>query len=131
MKYLDESGFCLCLPPAYTWASKGRAHQHRVKTRWGSKGRTNLIGTSRVEAESELPEYEMLEGRCRTKEVIDYLDLLAAKAEEEAEAVVVVLDDAPFHRAGVLQAQRCRHSGERNGNRRDFGCTTRRPTARI
>ncbi len=109
LKYLDESGFCLCLPPTYTWTSKGRAHQHRVRTRWGSKGRINLIGTLRVEGEAKkLLEYEMLEGRCRTKEVVDYLNVLATKAEEEAKPCVVVLDNAPFHRAGVLQAERAR-----------------------
>lgn len=108
MKYLDESGFCLCLPPTYAWTLKGRAYQHRVKTRWGSKGRINLIGALRVEGESKLLEYEMLEERCRTKEVVDYLDILAAKAEEEAKPVVVALDNAPFHRAGVLQAERAK-----------------------
>lgn len=109
MKYLDESGFCLCLPPAYTWTLKGRAHQHRVKTRWGSKGRINLIGTLSLGGESKLLEYEMLEGGgCRNGEVIDYLDILAEKAEEEAKPVVVVLDNAPFHRAGALQAERAK-----------------------
>lgn len=103
MKYLDESGFCLCLPPAYTWTLKGRTHQRRVKTRWGSKGRINLIGTLRVEGEGELLEYEMLEGGCRTREVLGYLDALAEKAEEEAKPCVVVLDNAPFHRARALQ----------------------------
>ncbi len=108
MKYLDESGFCLCLPPAYTWTLKGRAYQHLVKTRWGSKGRINLIGTLRVEGEGELLEYEMLEGGCRTREVLGYLDALAEKAQEEARPCVVVLDNAPFHRAGVLQERRAR-----------------------
>jgi transposase len=108
LKYLDESGFCLCLPPAYTWTLKGRAHQHRVKTRWGSKGRINLIGTLSLGGESKLLEYEMLEGGCRNGEVIDYLDILAEKAEEDAKPVVVVLDNAPFHRAGALQAERAK-----------------------
>ena len=45
LKYLDESGFYLCLPPTHTWTLKGQAHQHRVRSRWGSEGRINLIGT--------------------------------------------------------------------------------------
>ncbi len=28
LKYLDESGFYLCLPPTHTWTKKGQAHQH-------------------------------------------------------------------------------------------------------
>jgi putative transposase len=107
LRYLDESGFCLCLPPSYTWTLKGSAHQHRVKTRWGSKGRINLIGTLRVGGEGELLEYEMLEGGCRSGEVIGYLEVLAEKARQEArDSCVVVLDNAPFHRAGVLQERR-------------------------
>jgi transposase len=46
LKYLDESGFHLCLPPTrHTWTLKGAEHQHRVRSRWGSRGRINLIGT--------------------------------------------------------------------------------------
>ncbi len=45
LKYLDESGFRLCLPPTHTWTLKGTEHQHRLRSRWGSQGRINLIGT--------------------------------------------------------------------------------------
>lgn len=93
--HLDFEGARLPTPP--------------VKTRWGSKGRINLIGTLRVEGGGELLEYEMLEGGCRTREVLGYLDALAEKAqEEEARPCVVVLENAPFHRAGVLQERRAR-----------------------
>lgn len=108
MKYLDESGFSLCLPPAYTWTLKGQKHQHRVPTRWGKQGRINLIGTLRLEGEGEerLLEYRLLEGSCRSGEVVAYLDLLAEKAQQEEKSVVVVLDRAPFHRAGALGERR-------------------------
>ena len=108
LKYLDESGFCLCLPPAYTWTPKGQEHQHRVRTRWGKQGRINLIGTLCLEGESERLQYRMLEGSCRSAEVVGYLTLLADQAEREDKSVVVVLDRAPFHRAKVVQEERGR-----------------------
>ena len=105
LKYLDESGFSLCVPPAYTWTPKGQEHQHRVRTRWGRQGRINLIGTLSLEGETERLEYRMLEGSCRSVEVVDYLNLLADEAEREDKAVVVVLDRAPFHRAKVVKEE--------------------------
>jgi len=36
-KYLDVSGFSLCLPPTSCWTQKGRAHQHRDPKRGGRK----------------------------------------------------------------------------------------------
>ena len=107
LKYLDQSGFSLCLPPAYSWTRKGRANQHRVRTRWGKEGRVNLIGTLPFEdgAEQRL-EYRVLEGPCRTAEVIAYVDVLAEEAEREGKPVVVVLDNAPFHKAGAVRDAR-------------------------
>ncbi len=102
LKYLDESGFSLCLPPTCTWTRRGQPHQHRVPTRWVSRGRVNLIGTLCLEggeAGGRL-EYSMLDGPCRTGEVVLYLDALAEDAEEE---VVVVLDNAPFHTAKAVE----------------------------
>lgn len=96
----------MCLPPAYSWTKKGRANQHRVRTRWGKEGRINLIGTLSLEGRFESLEYRMLEGPCRTAEVMDYLDALAEEAEREGKPVVVVLDRAPFHRAGAVRERR-------------------------
>lgn len=96
----------MCLPPAYGWAKKGRAHQHRVPTRWGRHGRVNLLGTLRFEGKGgeERLEYRLLEGSCRTAEVVDYLDALAEEAGRRDEpTVVVVLDNAPFHTAKALR----------------------------
>ena len=80
----------MCLPPAYSsWTKKGRANQHRVRTRWGKQGRVNLIGTLSLEGRFESLEYRMLEGPCRTTaEVMDYLlDALAKEAEREGKPV--------------------------------------------
>ncbi len=96
----------MCLPPSYSWTKKGRANQHRVRTRWGKEGRVNLIGTLSSEGRFESLEYRMLEGSCRTAEVTGYLDLLAEEAEQEGKPVVVVLDRAPFHQAGAVRERR-------------------------
>ncbi len=106
LKYLDQSGFSLCLPPAYSWTKKGRANRHEVRTRWGKQGRLNLIGTLSSNRGIESLEYRMLEGACRTGEVLSYLDALAEEAEREGRAVVVVLDNAPFHKAGAVRDAR-------------------------
>ncbi len=48
-----------------------------------------------------------LEGSCRTAEVLSYLDALAEGAEREGKKPVwVVLDRAPFHRAGAVRERR-------------------------
>lgn len=46
----------------------------------------------------------MVEGPCRSTEVVAYLDALAEEAREEE--VVVVLDNAPFHTAGKVKERR-------------------------
>ena len=97
----------MCLPPAYCWTRKGREHQHRVRTRWGKQGRINLIGTLALASSgNERLEYRMLEGSCRTGEVLSYLNDLAERAEREGKPVVVVLDNAPFHKAGAVRDAR-------------------------
>ena len=106
MKYLDESGFSLCLPPTSCWTRKGQAHQHRVPTRWGSGGRVNLIGTLALEDGEERLEYKMLDGPCRSGEVVLYLNALAGEAEGTNKEVVVVLDNAPFHTAKAVKERR-------------------------
>jgi putative transposase len=105
LKYLDESGFSLCLPPTSCWTRKGRAHQHRVKTRWGSKGRVNLIGTMSPKegGAGERLEYAMIEGPCRSGEVVGYLDALAEEAQKTGKEVMVVMDNALFHTAGMIR----------------------------
>jgi transposase len=77
-----------------------------VRIRWGKQGRINLIGTLVLQGETEWLEYKILEGSCRSGEVIGYLQHLAERAEQEGEAVLVVLDRASFHRAEALQEER-------------------------
>jgi len=77
-----------------------------VPTRWGSGGRINLIGTLCLEGVSERLEYTMIEGACRSGEVVGYLDALAEEAERANKPVVVVLDNAPFHTAGAVKERR-------------------------
>lgn len=103
MRYLDESGFSLSLPPTSTWTKKGSSHQHRVPTRWGSEGRINIIGTLRWDEGGERLEYATLEGSCRSTEVIAYLDALAKETADKGEETVVVMDNAPSHTAGVVR----------------------------
>ena len=85
------------------------------------------MGTLRVEGDlgHERLEYRVLEGSCNSEEVLLYLDALAHKAEQEGKPCVVVLDNAPFHTAGV-SSESVRSGGKRGGS--PFtGC---RPTAR-
>lgn len=62
----------------------------------------NVVGTLRLDGSGEQLEYAMLEGSCRSGEVIAYLDALAEEADEDEE-VVVVMDNAPFHTSGMVR----------------------------
>jgi hypothetical protein len=53
-------------------------------------------------------EYRMLEGSCRSAEVVEYLNALANQSQREEKSVVVVLDRASFHQANVVQEERGR-----------------------
>ena len=56
-----------------------------------------------MERQSLRLEYSVIEGSCRSGEVIGYLDALAEKAQREGRLCVVVLDNAPFHTAGAIR----------------------------
>ena len=92
----------MSLPPTHTWTLKGQSYQHRVRSRWGSEGRINLIGTLCLGRQSEWLQYSVIEGSCRSEEVLGYLDALAEQTQGEGKPCVVVLDNAPFHTAGVV-----------------------------
>ncbi len=64
------------------------------------------MGTLCFEEAEERLEFRLLEGSCRSGEVVGYLDLLAEKARRDGKPVVVVLDRAPFHRAGAVRERR-------------------------
>lgn len=63
------------------------------------------MGTLSLEGEGERFEYSLLEGSCRSAQVIGYLDALASEAERVGEEVVVVLDNAPFHTAAAVRVR--------------------------
>lgn len=63
------------------------------------------MGTLSLEGEGEFLEYSLLEGSCRSAQVISYLDALASEAERVGEEVVVVLDNAPFHTAAAVRVR--------------------------
>lgn len=48
-------------------------------------------------------EYAVIDGSCRAEVVVRYLDALATQAEADGTPTVVVLDNAPFHRARVVR----------------------------
>ena len=51
-------------------------------------------------------EYRFLPGSCRKQDIIAYLDVLAAQAQQGGTFTVIVLDNAPFHRAKEVQERR-------------------------
>ncbi len=59
-------------------------YRHRVRSRWGSAGRINLIDTLCLEGEVEQLEYSLIEGSCRSREVKDYLALWLSRRGERA-----------------------------------------------
>lgn len=61
------------------------------------------MGTWSLQRETERLEYRFLEGSCHKGAVIAYLDALAKQAEQSSTFTVVVLDNAPFHRAQEVQ----------------------------
>lgn len=73
LKYLDETGFSLSLPLSYGWSPK--AQPLRVPKHWGSAGRINCMGSLSWFPQSL--EYRMLEGGCKSPDVLAYLDTLA------------------------------------------------------
>ncbi len=77
-----------------------------MPTRWGSRGRLNLIGTLCSAGEDERLQYATIDGPCRTGEVVLYLDALAREASQAGKEVVVVLDNAPFHTAKAVKERR-------------------------
>jgi putative transposase len=89
----------------YTWFRRGSGKQFEVPTRWGSKGRLNVIGTLSLHGEREQLEVRELEGACNQTQVVGYLETLAEACKPER-LTVVVLDNAPFHKGEQLKKRR-------------------------
>src|SRR5215218_7835451 len=82
-----------------------RQHLHSMGYTWK---RTRYVPNKAPDPDAEREakerlEYRMLEGSCESGEVLGYLDALAHNAEQEHKPCVVVLDNAPFHTAGVVR----------------------------
>ena len=105
MKYLDQSGFSLMLSLCYSWFRRGSGKQFEIPTRWGSKGRLNLIGTLSLFGKREQLEVRELDGSCNQAQVLAYLETLAERCNSES-LTVVVLDNAPFHKGVQLKERR-------------------------
>ncbi|CAA9574401.1 MAG: Mobile element protein [uncultured Truepera sp.] len=111
LKYLDQSGFSLMLSLCYTWFRRGSGKQFKVPTRWGSKGRVNLIGTLSLFGEREQLEVRELDGSCNQAQVVAYLETLAKECDPE-HLTVVVLDNAPFHKGEMIKEHRAAWEAE-------------------
>lgn len=97
-------GFSLSLPLAYGWSPRGKPL--RVPKHWGSAGRINLIGSLGFAGDREQLAYRLLEESCKAPAVVAYLDTLAEEAQTSGKLTVVVLDNAGFHRARLVQDKR-------------------------
>ena len=71
----------------------------RVPKHWGNAGRINVIGTLACGKDKQYLEYRLLEGRCKAEQVESYLETLAQQAQQQHLKVVIVLDNAGFHKA--------------------------------
>ncbi len=71
----------------------------RVPKHWGNAGRINVIGTLACCKDKQHLEYRLLEGRCKAEQVESYLETLAQQAQQQHLKVVIVLDNAGFHKA--------------------------------
>jgi putative transposase len=94
----------LSLPLSYTWSLKN--HPLCVPKHWGNAGRINVIGTLSCHKDKQQPEYQLLEGRCKSEQVESYLETLAQHAQQQGIQVVIVLDNAGFHKAKRIKKQR-------------------------
>jgi hypothetical protein len=58
-------------PHAHLDKERTGSSEHGVRSRWGSEGRVNLMGTLGVEGEGhEQLEYRMLKGSCESGELM-------------------------------------------------------------
>lgn len=96
-------GFSLSLPLSYGWRPKG--HPLKVPKHWGAAGRINIIGSLSCTRDTEQLEYQVLEERCYAQHVKTYLERLAQEAKRLGKEVVVILDNAGFHRANLIKDQ--------------------------
>jgi putative transposase len=96
--FLDESGFGLWLPLAYSWTAVGTVRG--VPRGGGRMGRVNVIGHLDWQADgAHRIGFAVVSGSCRTEVVVRYLDELAQEGARRGVPTVVYLDNASFHRS--------------------------------
>lgn len=93
----------MSLPLSYGWRPKG--NPLNVPKHWGAAGRINIIGSLSCTQDTEQLEYHVLEERCYAEHVKTYLEALAQEAQLLNKEVVVILDNAGFHRANLIKAE--------------------------
>ncbi|WP_245587659.1 IS630 family transposase [Calidithermus chliarophilus] len=87
----------------YSWTLKGQPHQRRVPRYFGGAGRINLIGAWSYAGRHG--QYAVLEGRCTKEAVLAFLEKQAQQASQQNKLTVMVLDNASFHKAKLIQAR--------------------------
>lgn len=80
-----------------SWGRQGRETRHKLFAAYVEFGHLEWEpgGSHRVG-------FCVLEGQCRTEQVMAYLETLAFEAQNGGKPVVLFLDNAPFHRSGRL-----------------------------
>ena len=76
-----------------------------VPKHWGAAGRINIIGSLSCSKDTEQLEYHVLEERCYAIHIRTYLEALAKQAQALNQKIVVILDNAGFHRANLVKEQ--------------------------
>lgn len=87
----------------HTWALKGKPL--KVRSRWSSQGRINLIGAWVIHAQEAKLYYRELERNCTAEQVKTFIEDLQQSCRQD-KLMVVVLDNAPFHKGEIIQTQR-------------------------
>jgi putative transposase len=104
LAYLDQSGFALMLGQCYTWATKGRPLA--VRSRFASSGRTNLIGAWVIQGQTSNLYCRELKGNCTSPQVQEFIEDLTTTRQKSDQMMVIVLDNAAFHKTKAIGEQR-------------------------
>ena len=94
----------LSLPLSYGWRPKGQ-FLYTFPNIGGLLGVSTSSVVYLVPKDTEQLEYHVLEERCYAQHVKTYLEALAQEAERLTKEVVVVLDNAGFHKANLIKDQ--------------------------
>lgn len=87
----------------YSWALKGQPL--RVRSRWASQGRINLIGAWVIQGEQARLYYRQFQGSCNSTQVQSFIHDLSRTRADPNQLMVIVLDNAPFHKNQSIKEQ--------------------------